>query len=281
MQFIGSILKFFEAEMTTPTIYGWFHVMFIVIMVTACVLMCTFFRNCSERAARRIVLVCWLIFLVLEIYKQLIYTFEYDGSVISADYQWYAFPYQLCSTPMYVLPFVAFLKDGRLRDAAIAYTVAFSIFGGICVMIYPGDVFISTVGINIQTMIHHGMQIVIGVYLASRYRHRLNFRYFLGGGAVFLVLLLIALVANVGVYHALRAVGNDETFNMFYIGPYHDCTLPVLSSIYPKVPYIVFLLMYAVGFSLAALIIFYATKLTVTLLHRARVRLGLVAGDEA
>ncbi len=281
MHIWGSLLELLESEMTTPTSYGWFHLMFIFIMIAVCVLMCTFFRNSSERTVRRIVAICWIIFLVLEIYKQIIYTLEYDGGVIVSDYQWYAFPYQLCSTPMYVLPFVAFLKDGRLRDAAIAYTVAFSIFGGLCVYAYPGDVFIATIGINIQTMIHHGMQIVIGVYLASCYRHRLNFKYFLGGGAVFLVLLAIALASNIGVYHALRAVGNDETFNMFYIGPYFDCTLPVLSSIYPKVPYIVFLLLYAVGFTVAAFVIFCVTKLTVNLLHRARVNLGRAVGDEA
>ena len=39
---------------------------------------------------------------------------------------------------------------------------------------------------------------------------------------------------------------------MFFISPHFDCTLPVLSIIYPKVPYIGFLIIYILGFSIVA-----------------------------
>ena len=274
MNFFARLIEFFSAEMTTPEPYGWFHLMFVGITVAASVLFCVFFRNASERTERRICLILWLIILVLEIYKQLIFTFEVEGGAIVGDYQWYAFPFQLCSTPLYILPFVAFLKNGWLRDAVIAYMIAFSIFGGLCVYVFPGDVFIEIIGINIQTMIHHGIQIVAGVYLASKYRHRLTFRYYLKGGAVFVLMVLLAMVMNIAVYNAFAASGIDEAFNMFYISPYFDCTLPLLSLIYPAVPYPVFLAIYVVGFIAAAAIIFYAAKGIVTCAHKARMRLA-------
>lgn len=273
MNFWIKLLEAVSVEMTTPTSYGWFHLMFVAITVVASVLMCVFFRNASDRGVRIICFVLWLIIAVLEVYKQLVFTYEVVGGAIVADYQWYAFPFQLCSTPLYILPFVAFLPDGKLRDAVIAYMIAFSIFGGLCVYVFPGDVFIKTVGINIQTMVHHGIQIVAGVYLASRYRRSLKLGYYLKGGAVFAVLVLIAMVMNIAVQKALYAGGIDETFNMFYISPYHTCTLPVLSMIYPLVPYPVFLAIYVVGFILAAAIIFYAAKGIVHLAHSMRMRL--------
>jgi hypothetical protein len=42
---------------------------------------------------------------------------------------------------------------------------------------------------------------------------------------------------------------------MFYINPRYGTSLPVLRDIYPLVPYVVFLLIYIIGFSLGAFII--------------------------
>ncbi|MBQ8689683.1 MAG: YwaF family protein [Clostridia bacterium] len=244
--------------MTTPTSYGWFHLMFCVIVVAVTVLMCVFFRDCSERTFKRIALICWIIFVVLEVYKQLNYGFSYEDGVFTWDYQWYAFPYQLCSTPLYALPFVAFLPSGKLHEAIVVYMSVFSFFGGLAVFFYPEQVFISTIGINIQTMVHHGMQIVLAVFFTVHRRDRLSFRHYLPSIPVFVVFLLIAFIANVAVYHVFAAVGIDETFNMFYIGPYFECTLPILSTIYPLVPYPVFFILYSFGFVLISLILYYA-----------------------
>ena len=124
-------------------------------------------------------------------------------------------------------------------------------------MIYPGDVFIETIGINLQTMIHHGSQVVMGIFCLIHERKRLNFKYYTKGILVFLILLTIAVTSNIIVYNIFQKLSIDETFNMFYVGPYFPSTLPILSSIYPKVPYIVFLLLYTIGFVLISYIIFF------------------------
>ena len=87
-------------------------------------------------------------------------------------YDWYYLPYQFCSTPLYVLPFVAFLKNSKARDAIMAFTSFYCMFGGIAVMLYPGDVFIESLGISIQTMVHHGLQLALGVYVTVWNRKR-------------------------------------------------------------------------------------------------------------
>ena len=191
----------------------------------------------------------------------MIYGFSLEEGKFVWDYAWYAFPFQFCSSPMYILPIIAFAKNEKLRTGAIAYMMTFSLFAGLAVFCYPNDVFISTIGINFQTMIHHGSQILMGVFFAVRYREKLTPKFFFSGVAVFVAMVFIAMGLNIGVYKAFGAFGIDETFNMFYISPYFDCTLPVLNVVYGKLPYVGFVCVYFFGFILCALIVFSVCRL--------------------
>ncbi|MBQ4570402.1 MAG: YwaF family protein [Bacilli bacterium] len=257
MNLLENFMLFLDSKMTTPTSYGIFHIIFLLIVITVTFLLCKYFKDCNESTFKRIIFITWIIIFILEVYKQVIFSFNYDNQSITWDYQWYAFPFQLCSTPIYILPIIFLSKDGKIHQSAIAYTATFALFGGIAVMIYPGDVFIETIGINLQTMIHHGSQVVMGIFCLIHERKRLNFKYYTKGILVFLILLTIAVTSNIIVYNIFQKLSIDETFNMFYVGPYFPSTLPILSSIYPKVPYIVFLLLYTIGFVLISYIIFF------------------------
>lgn len=235
--------------METPTPYGYFHLIALALVVAVSALLVYRLRNAEEKIIRRVLLVFWLLMLITELYKQLVFAMDTDGLTARWDYAWYAFPFQLCSTPLYVLPFAVFLPEGKVRDACLGYLATFSLFGGLAVMIYPGDVFIRMIGINMQTMLHHGSQVIIGILLTARTHSRFTRHHYFGPLAVFGVLAGVAMILNVAVYHLLRAAGLDNTFNMFYISPYFDCTLPVLSDIYPLLPYPVFLVLYLVGFA--------------------------------
>lgn len=251
------IYNFFDMKMTTPTSYGWFHILFILIVITATTLLCKFFRNSSDKVFRRIMLVSWILMVVLELYKQLNYSISFPDGTFTWDYQWYAFPYQFCSTPLFVLPFLAFMKQGKVRDFFEAYISSFSLFAGLVVFIYPNDVFIKTIGINIQTMVHHGLQIVLGIYCAVYNMKKLCFKYFLKAIPVFMSLLLIAVILNETVGAYVKTVF-DETFNMFYISRLFPCTLPLVSLFYPPtLPWFLFFLVYSIGFCVAGLVIFY------------------------
>lgn len=249
MNFFENIIMSLKGTMETPTNYGWFHLMFIAIAIITTVFLCVFARNVKDKTFRYIIMSCWILVVVLEIYKQLVFSYDIGEGW---HYQWYAFPYQLCSTSLYLLPFVAFLKDGHVRDSIMAFLGTFVFFAGFAVFLYPNDVFIGLIGINIQTMVHHGLQIVLGIYIMVYYRKKLNIKFYLKSLFTFAATLTVAIVLNL-IVHAFI----PDTFNMFYISPYFDCTLPVLSMIYPLVPYPLFLLIYIVGFALAAIVMFY------------------------
>lgn len=260
-----------QDEMTTPPSYGLFHITAFLLTILAAALLVWRFRDAEDKTVRRLLLTAWIVLVALEVYKQLVFSMSVSDGVAEWSYQWYAFPFQFCSSPLYVLPFAVFLKEGRGRDAVMSFLATFSLFGGLAVMIYPGDVFISMIGINIQTMVHHGSQVILGVFIAARYRNRLTWRFAFGGLIPFCILSAVAMGLNLIVPLVLNAAQiTDFTFNMFFISHRFPCTLPVLSVIYPLVPYPVFLLIYLVGFTAVAAVIFASERGILALTEKPR-----------
>ena len=250
-----------QVDMNTPSTFGAWHLISFLLMIAVTAFLILRYRDADDKTVRRIFLVFWILIAFLELYKQLVFSMSSDGTTATWEYELYSFPFQFCSSPLYVLPFVIFSRDGKVRDAAIAFLCSFSLFAGLAVMIYPGDVFISYIGINIQTMVHHGSQVALGVFLAVHNRRRFDFRFFAHGIPLFAALAAVALLMNISVYHLIAGTAfADHTFNMFFISPYFDCTLPVLSAIQPLVPYPIFLMIYLLGFTLAAAVVFGIVK---------------------
>ena len=259
MSAFDTIMQFFKGTMKTPGNYGWFHLLSLAIIIGLTVFLCIKFRNCSDAIFRRILLIGWILIIVLEVYKQIAYVgFHGEPGSYRWEYQWYAFPFQFCSTPHYVLPFIIFCKPGKLRNACMAFMTTFGLFAGIAVCLYPNDVFVSQTGINIQTMVHHGSQVVFGIFIAVYNRQRFNIKWYLTSLPVFGVLVAVAMLLN-GIVPLW--IGADHTFNMFFVSWRFPSTLPVLNMLYqdvsnPNVPYPLFLLLYLIGFALAAFVIF-------------------------
>ena len=241
-----SILRFLDTEMTKPTMYGWSHILSLVLTVAVTMLLCRFGKKWSPR---KVVLVTAILVSVLEIYKQINYSFSYEGG-ITFDYQWYAFPFQFCSTPMYVGLLAGLLKKGKLQNACFAYLATYAVFAGVCVMLYPATVFIKTVGINIQTMICHGSMIVIGVWLLYTGHVQVRHKTIWKAIPIFAVCVGMAVVMN-EIAHATGLL-ERETFDMFFISPYGTPSLPVYSLVQGVVPFPWCLVIYILAFTLAA-----------------------------
>ena len=253
MKALNFIYDVLNTSMEVPKSYGAYHISSVVITLILAVLMVAFLKNTKDKTVRAITAVIWIVVVFFEITKQLLYGIHMNESgTFYWDYNWYFFPFQFCSSPLYILPIVAFARNGKLRDAAIAFLATFSVFAGICVYVFPNDVFTNFTFINIQTMIHHGVQIFFGAYLAFRYRDKLNLRGLVGATGIFTALAAIALILNIGTHHIFPLVGINESINMFFISPYHSCSLPVLSMVDEALPYLPFLCVYIFGFMLCA-----------------------------
>ncbi len=275
MQFIGKIINILDARMTTPTMYGWFHLLFFALTIAGAVYLCKRFHNPSQKTVQKILLTFALTSIFLEVYKQFNYTYSFDGAAITADYQWYAFPFQFCSTTMYIGLLAALISKEKIHNALCAYLATFSLFAGVCVMVYPGQVFISTIGINIQTMICHGSMISIGVFLLGSGYVKLEHRTVCRAIPVFVIMIAMATVMNeIAFWSGLLEY---ETFNMFFISPHCDPSLPVYSLVQAAVPYPWCMIIYVVGFSLAAYIILLIAMAIKAIFHKNNAKTPITA----
>lgn len=252
MEFLSKLLEIMDAKMETPKMYGVFHLAFFIMSVVLGIVLCKKYKNPDIRFIRRLMLIVTGLIIFLEIYKQINYSFSYLNG-ITFDYQWYAFPFQFCSTPMYIGLLAGITQKGKLHDAFCAYLATFSTFAGLCVMFYPAQVFISTIGINIQTMVSHGSMITVGIYLLGSGYVKTEHKTILKATAVFMCLVAAAAVMNEIAYYV--GLLETETFNMFFISPHCEPSLPVYSLVQAVVPFPWCTLIYIVAFSLAAYII--------------------------
>ena len=260
MSVFEKILHALQFHGDAPTNYGLFHICFLVLTLAVTIFLVWRFKNASDKTVRKILLAFWITVVVFEIYKQLDFSMVVTDGVANWSYQWYALPFQFCSTIFYTLPFIIFLPDGWLRKAFIAFFTTFTFFAGFAVMLYPGDVFSPDIGVSVQTMIHHGTQVALGIFLTAHSLKNVKFRHLGIALAIFYVFCGIAMILNESVHNLIVAGEIVGEFNMFFISPYYNCTLPILADIYKAVPYPAFLAIYMVGFALIALLFFAIEK---------------------
>ena len=250
MNFFEKLLRIFDYQMTTPGLFGWFHFMWIALVILGSFGLCRLHKK-KALCVPNVLLAVSVLVILLEVYKQINYSFSYEDGV-KFDYQWYAFPFQFCSTPMYIGLLAGIIRKGKLHDALCAYLATFSVFAGVCVTVYPGDVFVGTMGINIQTMICHGSMIVLGVYLFYSGHVKAQWKTLLKAACVFAVCVCLATVMN-ELAHSTGLL-ERETFNMFYISRHCEPHLPVYSSVQNVLAFPWCLAVYILGFSAAAAI---------------------------
>lgn len=241
-----SMLRFLDLSMTKPEMYGWFHLLSLFVTLVVTLVFCRYHKKLAPRK-----LIFWtaVVVTLFEVYKQINYSFSYENG-ITFDYQWYAFPFQFCSTPMYVGLLAGLIKKGPVHKSLCAYLATYSVFAGAAVMFYPSTVFIRTIGINIQTVVCHGSMIAVGVYLLYSGYVKIEHKTILRAIPVFAVCVLLAATMNEIAYRT--GLLERETFDMFFISPYGTPSLPVYSLVQQVVPFPLCLILYIFGFTAAA-----------------------------
>lgn len=243
MYLIHKLFSLIDGTMKTPSNYGWFHILSLMLMVLTVIIVAKSVKDNPDRAVKKTLIGFTVVSLTLEIMKQGLFTH------VNSAYQWYAFPFQFCSTPMYIALLSLIVNHRKVKEAFYSFLAFYGLSGGLVVMLYPNDVYIDLIMIDIQTMMHHGGMVVVGCTLIFADKVKFNFSSLLKASFVFLGLVAIAFVLNISAFNA-----GLTSFNMFYISPYIANHLPILSTIYQTQPYIVFFLCYILGFGLAAFI---------------------------
>ena len=260
MNIFEKFLYILQGTMQTPTLYGWFHLLWITISITTIFFLYKIKSKHNEKQLKIVLLTYGIVALILEILKQLIWSFNYDSStnMITWDYQWYAAPFQLCTTPIIVCLICAFLKKGALRMSLLSYMTFVTILGSIATFIYPTSCFVEDTLVNIHAMWLHFGSFVVSVYLIISGEVIPNKNNYKSSIIIFLVFVIIAQILNITIYNS--GILNGETFNMFYISPYFISSLPVFDIIQENTPYFVFLITYVLVLTLGTYIVWFISK---------------------
>ena len=259
MNFFERILYFLQGEMERPNPYGWFHLMWIGLIIISIMILSIMKSKYNEKQLKWVLAIYGITAFILELIKQLIWSFNYDPitSITTWKYTWYAAPFQLCTTPIFVSLICLFLKKGRARNSLLAYLSYITILGSIATVIMPDSCFVKTIEINIHTMFLHCGSLVLSIYLIMNEIKPTKENLF-GALKVFLVFVLFALMLDIIIYNS--GILGDETFNMFYISPYFTSSLPIYDKLQEALPYLLYLLVYILSISAGGTIVYFISK---------------------
>ena len=256
MNFIYRLLSLLQMKMVEPKPYGWFHIMWIVL---SAIMVIVLYKKNSEKSLKRVLGVYGVVALILEILKQISWSFDYNDGNIIWEYSWYSAPFQLCTTPMYVSLICLFLKDSHIRKALLSYVAYVTILGSIATAIMPDSCFVRDTLVNIHTMWLHCGSLVVSLYLIMNNFVGTSFKYYASAIIMFVLFADIANLLNIIVYNS--GILGDATFNMFYISPYFVSSLPLFDYIQEHTPYILYLLIYVSVMTLGSYMVYNITRL--------------------
>lgn len=261
-KFFQGVLQFLDTQFPAPQPYGAFHLFWLAMSIVLAIVLCALWKKGIIKDVRKVILVTSIIVIVLEMYKLINLSFGYkDG--ITFNFPWYYLPMQFCSTPMFV-GLLAGLTKGRAHNHFCAYLATYALFAGLAVMLYPGDVLVtsntasmglSTLGICIQTMICHGSMITLAIFLYYTKHVKIAHSTILKALPVFVLAVGFAITLN-EIFHSFGIFTN-----FFFFSAYYDSSLPVYSLVhnalrtwnYP-IGFIISIFIYIIGFTLAAYI---------------------------
>jgi len=261
MNSFEKLLYFLQGEMTEPKAFGGFHIFCLSLVVIIIFVLYKIKKTRNDKQLKTVLGIYGVIALILEVLKQLIWAFNYDAvtNIVYWDYDWYAFPFQLCTTPIYVSLICLFLRKNKIRDGLLSYLAYITIWGSMATMILPDSCFTSDILVNIHTMWLHLGSFVVSIYLFMSGEVSINLKSLKGACYIFLIFVVIALCMNIFVYNT--GILNGETFNMFYISPYFTSELPVFNVIQENVAYIPYLIIYILALMIGGFIVYGNAKL--------------------
>ncbi len=241
------MLEFLQSTawaMEKPTSYGAFHLIATVILLAITIFAAWRLRNASDKQ-NRIILGCVGGFLLLtEAYKILFHIFvnPYDW------YFWGAFPFQLCSVPMYLTLFCAFCKNEKINSWLYECMFAVNMFGGIMAFIEPSGINHGILTLTLHAYIWHMLLIFIGLYLYLSKRACMDKGSYKKAIIVYLTSCLVA--------QGFNLIFGDK-INCFYISPYVRSPLAVFKDIYSSCGWLTNMVLLILALTIASAVVYY------------------------
>lgn len=226
--FLQSILRMTAWPMTPPVPYSAFHILLTVFGAGFAVSFARFFGKKIRSMAspepyfRHILFSCGVLLALMELYKQaFLYVIEFHG-----HFDWWYFPFQLCSLPMYLCLLLPFVPH-KYQRIFCTFMYNYNLLGAVMVFVDPSGLMHPYWTLTLHGFIWHILLIFIGLLIAFSRMVLPTAKGFWQSTAVFAVGCVIATIINV----TSHPYGNAD---MFYITPYYATTQIVYSQIAAK-----------------------------------------------
>lgn len=168
----------------------------------------------------RLYLYCGIIMLTSELWKQWCLTYILNDGC----YDWWYFPFQLCSLPMYICLLLPFIPSGTFRQMLLTFLMDFSLLGGVCAFLDTSGMHYDYLPLTIHSFAWHILLIIIGIYTGLSQDADYSPRGYILATGFYGCCCLIATCFNLTFYRY-------GSLNMFYINPRYDMTQKVFSNI--------------------------------------------------
>lgn len=167
----------------------------------------------------RFLFICGIAMLFSEIWKQYCITFIINEHT----YNWWYFPFQLCSIPMYLCLSLPFVPE-KIREVFLTFLMTFGLMGGIFTFFDTSGLHYSYAPLTVHSYLWHILLIVTGITVGFSRDRKNTAGTFSGSAFCYLFCCIIATIFNV-IFHPY---GN---INMFYISPYYRMGQKVFKNI--------------------------------------------------
>ncbi len=177
---------------------------------------------------------CGILMLISEIWKQWTLSFQINNGV----YNWWYFPFQLCSIPMYVCLAIGLLSSPRIRQSIscvriygdklrsllMAFLMDYGLLGGIFAFFDTSGMHYNYLPLTIHSFAWHILLILLGCVSGLSHKSAHSLKGYRFSTILYLVCCGIATFFNL-VFYRFGAI------NMFYINPHYSMNQKVFCHI--------------------------------------------------
>lgn len=198
---------------------------------------------------------CGLVMSISEIWKQIYLTIYVNNGI----YDWWYFPFQLCSIAMYILLLLPWTKSKRIRSALLSFLMNYSLLGGIAVFADTSGLKYPAIALTVHSYTWHILLIIIGIAAGITYlKENTSRAHYLGAFKDCTLLYLGCCVIAIVINLSFDKFGN---INMFYINPSYEMQQLGFASLTPYLGNLPVIIIYILATMLGANIFFHIWKL--------------------
>lgn len=209
--------------MTPPLPFSAFHICFSLFGLSAAFTLAWLCRRLPQAYRVRLLFFLGILLALSECYKQMFLYYIVNGR----KYDWWYFPFQLCSLPMYFCLLLPLVKNRRLQLIILTFMQDFNLLGGIMALAEPSGLLHPYWFLTLHGLLWHILLIFIGLLIGFSHESDSSFTGYVSTLPLFLICCGIATLINV----TAKPLGQAD---MFYISPYYPNNQAVFYTISQK-----------------------------------------------